>query len=129
MSCLVLDTCVLLWLAAEPLRLSTRVRDRLLDERNELAVSAISAWEIAIKTARGKLELPREPSVWWQAALARYRLREVPVTAAIAMAAVAEALPHNDPADRIVVATARLLNAQLLTRDQVLLSAVPFSVW
>jgi PIN domain nuclease of toxin-antitoxin system len=125
----VLDTCALLWLAAEPERLSQRAREVLSEPASELAVSAISAWEIAVKTSRGKLELPTAAPLWWDAVLARYGLRELPVTAAIAMAAVAEALPHNDPADRIIVATARHSNARLLTGDRLLLSAVPFAVW
>jgi PIN domain nuclease of toxin-antitoxin system len=45
------------------------------------------------------------------------------------MGAVAEALPHGDPADRIVVATARSLGAKLLTADKILRETIPFVVW
>jgi len=51
------------------------------------------------------------------------------VTGSIAMAAVAEELPHGDPADRIVVATARSLGAKLLTADKILRATIPFVVW
>lgn len=128
MTQVVLDTCTLLWLTAEPERLSRSARDLLSDPGAELTIYSISAWEIAIKVHKRKLELPVDPLTWWDAALARYRIRELPVTGAVAMASVAERLPHNDPADRIIVATARLSHARLVTGDRVLLEAVPFAL-
>ena len=50
-----LDTCAVLWLAGEPARLSSRVREIVKDPSSELFVSAISAWEIAIKAQKGRL--------------------------------------------------------------------------
>jgi PIN domain nuclease of toxin-antitoxin system len=73
--------------------------------------------------------LPSAPNIWWQTFLSSFGVNEVAVTGAIAMGAVAEELPHNDPADRIVVATARSLGARLLTADTALREHVPFAVW
>jgi PIN domain nuclease of toxin-antitoxin system len=125
----VLDTCVVLWLAGQQDGLSANARTVLADPAVELHVSAISAWEIAIKSRKGRLGLPSAPEVWWQTFLNSFAVKEVAVTGAIAMGAVAEDLPHNDPADRIVVATARGLGAKLLTADRTLRENVPFVVW
>jgi PIN domain nuclease of toxin-antitoxin system len=66
---------------------------------------------------------------WWQTFLNSFGVNEVAVTGSIAMGAVAEELPHGDPADRIVVATARSLGAKLLTADKILRETIPFVVW
>lgn len=129
MSPVVLDTCTLLWLAGDPSKLSGRARQVLVDPSNELWVSAISAWEIAVKTRKSRLTLPTEVDAWWNAALSGYRIREAPVSATIAIESVTATLPHNDPADRLIVATARVMSATLLTGDRVLLDAVAFAVW
>ena len=129
MTVLLLDTCALLWLGSEPARLSVRARELLSARDASLAVSAISAWEIALKASKQRLRLPMDASDWWSEVLAAYQIQEVPVSAAIAMNSVAESLPHNDRADRMVVATARALGAQLVTADEVLRKHVPFAVW
>jgi PIN domain nuclease of toxin-antitoxin system len=125
----VLDTCVALWLAGRQDALSATAQGVLADPNVTLHVSAISAWEIAVKSHKGKLELPTSPEVWWQTFLHSFGVNEVAVTGSIAMAAVAENLPHGDPADRIVVATARSLGAKLLSADRVLRESVPFVAW
>jgi PIN domain nuclease of toxin-antitoxin system len=81
------------------------------------------------QVAEGKLALPSAPEAWWQTFLSGFGVNEVAVTGAIAMGAVAEDLPHGDPADRIVVATARSLSATLLTADKILRGTIPFVVW
>ncbi|MDI1442904.1 type II toxin-antitoxin system VapC family toxin [Polyangium sp. 6x1] len=115
---LLLDTCALLWLAVEPERFSRDVRDALVACRGELHVSAISALEIAIKVAKRRLELPLPPEAWFPRVVDRYRLREVPVDSAIAARSARVGLDHADPADRIVVTTAILLDMTVLTSDQ-----------
>jgi PIN domain nuclease of toxin-antitoxin system len=125
----VLDTCVVLWLAGQQDALSANARGVLADPTVALHVSSISAWEIAIKSRKGKLALPNTPEVWWQTFLNSFGVNEVAVTGSIAMGAVAEELPHGDPADRIVVATARSLGAKLLTADKILRETIPFVVW
>lgn len=129
MTPVVLDTCVVLWLAGQQDALSENARRVLADPAVALHVSAISAWEIAVKARKGKLGLPDPPEVWWQRFLGSFGVHEVAVTGAIAMGAVAEELPHGDPADRIVVATARSLGARLLTADKILRETIPFVVW
>jgi PIN domain nuclease of toxin-antitoxin system len=125
----VLDTCAVLWLAGQQDALSANARRVLADPAVALHVSAISAWEIAIKSRKGRLGLPCAPEVWRRTFLDSFGVHEVAVTGAIAMAAVAEELPHNDPADRIDVATARSLGAKLLSADSTLRENIPFVVW
>ena len=129
MTPVVLDTCVVLWLASQQDSLSANARAVLADPTAALHVSAISAWEIAIKSRKGKLALPSAPEDWWRTFLDSFGINEVAVTGDIAMRAVEEALPHGDPADRIVVATARSLGAKLLTADKILREAIPFAIW
>ena len=101
MTPVVLDTCVVLWLASQQDKLSANARGVLADPAVALHVSAISAWEIAIKSRKGKLALPSAPEAWWQTFLNSFGVNEVAVTGSIAMRAVAEVLPLGDPADRI----------------------------
>lgn len=120
---IVLDTHVLLWWADGQLdALSAPALKAIRREqknRGTLGVSAISAWEIAMLVARNRLALSMDVTAWLAAAARIEGLRFVPVDNAIAVESVD--LPgdfHADPADRIIVATARKHGAALLTRDE-----------
>jgi PIN domain nuclease of toxin-antitoxin system len=95
-----LDTCALLWWVGDPARLSTRARTVLADAETEPCVSAISAFEIALKHRKGKLDLPLPARDWFREALEIYAVQELPVTSEIAALAPDVALPHADPCDR-----------------------------
>ena len=87
-----------------------------------MLVSAITPWEIALLTATGKLKLKRDVTEWLDAALALPGIHLEPLSPAIAVASTR--LPgeiHGDPADRILVATARHTGAVLATADQQIL--------
>lgn len=114
---ILLDTCTLLWLVRGE-GLPPAVAARIADPEAAVYVSAISAFEIGVKHARGRLGLPLAPRVWWDTVLTHHALAEVPVEAAIALAAAALPPLHADPADRILVATALHLDALLLTPDE-----------
>ena len=88
---------------------------------DEIAISAISAWEVAMLEARGRIALDRPASQWIRAALdADPRIVPAPLTASIAVrAARLDGLP-GDPADRFIYATARERGASLVTRDEAL---------
>jgi PIN domain nuclease of toxin-antitoxin system len=112
-----LDTCTLLWLAAEQSRLSDRARKCIRDHSGSLFVSAISAFEIALRHEHKKLRLPLPPPTWWREALSFHGLREIPVSGEIA--ATSAMLPplHNDPCDRLIIATAQVHRLAILTPD------------
>jgi PIN domain nuclease of toxin-antitoxin system len=112
-----LDTCALLWLVGDPARLSAKARAALESTENDIYVSAISGFEISVKHRKGKLELPLPPREWLTQAFAVYSLRELPVTLQIAALSPEVAVPHADPCDRMIVATAQLHRIPVMTSD------------
>ena len=111
---LLLDTCTVLWAARQPARLSARVRHLLLDPREELVLSVVSAWEIALKPA---LEI-RDAAVWFRGAARQLQARILPVR--LEHIAALEQLPprHRDPFDRLLVAQAAADQLALVTEDE-----------
>jgi len=114
---ILLDTCTLLWLAADQSRLSTKAIESIRGSGEFIEVSAISAWEIAWKQMKGHLELGMAARPWFQLALEVQQIREVPITAAIALRAAELPRLHNDPADRFIIATALELGLPIVTPD------------
>ena len=119
---IVLDTHALVWWASgSAQQLSSKALRAIEKEQRsgEIIVSSISSWELAMLTEHGRLALAMEISPWLALVEQIERLRFVPVDNAIALASVA--LPgefHKDPADRIIVATARALGAPVISADE-----------
>src|SRR5579864_9518650 len=105
---LLLDTCCLLWLAADPARLSETSRALIARSAGSLYVSAISAFEIAVKSRKGRLTLALDPEAWFERALLAHGLIEEAVDWRIAARSATLRAVHADPCDRIIVATAQL---------------------
>lgn len=110
-----LDTCALLALADGEL---PRGAASALRKAPEAFVSVVSAWEVAIKAAGGKLRLKEPPAQWFLGLAERYELQEVPLDAGTACAAAALPLLHRDPFDRVVVAVAHAQALTVLTSDE-----------
>lgn len=110
-----LDTCALLALAAGEL---PGPAARGLRRAPEAYVSVVSAWEVAIKVAGGRLRLETPPVQWFVGLLERYELREIPLEADVACAAAALPALHRDPFDRVVVALAQAHGFTVLTSDE-----------
>ncbi len=110
---LLLDTHTLLWTLGEPASLGSRARDAIEDEGNDVFVSAVSVWEIAIKRALGKLAAPDDIV----AGIASQGFSPLPIS--LHHADLAGALPrhHADPFDRMLVAQAEAEGLTLVTRD------------
>ena len=118
----VLDTHAWVWWVGQTAQLSARA-SRLIDQAREartLFVSSISAWEVAMLTARNRLTLTMPVRDWVAHSEALPFLQFVPVTNAIAITAVELPRPKTpeDPADRLIIATALSLGARLITRDK-----------
>lgn len=113
---LLLDTHVFLWLQTEPERLGTHL-SLVQDRRNELVVSAATAWEIAIKHALGKLPLPDPPERYLPSRMRAIGARALPIAHSHALEVANLPALHRDPFDRLLVAQARLLEFTLLTAD------------
>lgn len=125
MNAVLLDTHALVWLVAGDVRLRLAARRRIeaAAQQQQLWVSAITPWEIGMLVAKGRLVLDRDVMDWVQAALALPGIRVAPLEPAVAVASTR--LPddlHGDPADRLIVATARHLGATLITADAALLT-------
>ena len=111
---LLLDTHALIWVFDRDPSLSAEAREAVADGRNEVFVSAVTAWEIAIKRALKKLELKGD----YGRGLKLYRFTPLAVSTEHALAV--EHLPthHADPFDRLLIAQAQLENLTLVTRDE-----------
>lgn len=116
----ILDTAVLLWLASDQSKLSVSAKKTIEQNANSLFVSAITAFEIAVKSRRGKLELPLPVMDWFASVLDVHGIRELPMTASIAVAAVQLPPLHNDPCDRIILATAIMNRMKIISCDRLL---------
>lgn len=121
----VLDTHVWLWLvegAADRLSAAAIGEIGEASRQGAVRVSAISVWEVAMLEAKGRLSLSRPVEEWVRSALRAPGLRLLPLTPEIAVESTR--LPgeaHGDPADRILIASARVTGAHLATRDRGLL--------
>jgi PIN domain nuclease of toxin-antitoxin system len=111
-----LDTHVLVELLIAPERVGPSVRRLLADSLNDVVVSAVSGWEIALKTSMRKLSLPDD----LETQLVRAGIRSLDITLADGLRAGALPRHHNDPFDRMLVAQAQSRGMTLVTRDAML---------
>jgi len=118
---LLLDTPILLWSLLEPERLSRDVAAALEDESSTLWLSPITTWEVLILAERGRLELHREPAAWLRQVLGEIPFKEAALNHEVVIRSRGVDLSHQDPADRFLVATARVYDLTLVTADRHLL--------
>jgi PIN domain nuclease of toxin-antitoxin system len=112
---LLLDTHAALWFLSADARLGPDAFRHLQDEDNQLLLSSVVVWEVAVKRSLGKLNAPEG----FAEAMLSSHVQPLPVT--IDHAAAVEHLPwqHRDPFDRMLVAQARLENLPVATIDRV----------
>lgn len=115
---LLLDTHVWLWSMLEPERITSSVADVFQSGGCELWLSPISIWETLVLVEKGRLDLGGDPERWVERALEAVPLREAPLTFEVALASGGIALPHRDPADRLLAATAQVFDLTLVTADR-----------
>ena len=116
---ILLDTCVLLWLAADPSPLPESVKTHIRNVApGQRYLSAISMFEIGVKHSRGKLVLPQPPRTWFERQCAARSINVLPVTASIAARATELPWHHRDPADRMILATALEYDLPIVTCDE-----------
>lgn len=119
---ILLDTHTLLWLVSAPEQVSADAREILADPGRKVAVSAMSAWEIAIKTRLGRLD--GEPLLAaWPDVMASMALTELAIEAADGIMAGGLPWEHRDPFDRMIVAQAGRRGLTIATRDKHILDA------
>lgn len=119
----VMDTHVWVWWQMHPKKLSPRVRAILNnpDQYEELLLSAISPWEFSKFLEKKRVGISCDPEEWFRVALEMPKLRLVPLTPTLSYRSTTLPRPfHGDPADQIIVATAREENATMLTKDHLI---------
>lgn len=120
---LLLDTHVWFWSLTEPFNLSKAALDLIqTTETDRRAIASISIWEFAMMVARGRIEVKMTAEQWLDYAITKTGLRVLELTPKVAIESCE--LPgdfHKDPADRIIVATARVNGATLVTKDKKIL--------
>lgn len=119
------DTCAAIWLThraeIEPeARLALK---RAWRDRTSVHVSVVTAWEMAMLVSKGRMTETREPLRWYRDFVRESRLEEQPVTVEIYVSSCFLPQPiHNDPTDRILIATAREHDLTIITRDRAILT-------
>jgi PIN domain nuclease of toxin-antitoxin system len=117
---ILLDTHAFIWLASDQRKLSKTALKLLQQPEQTAAISIVTAWEIAILTKRNRLELPVAPDAYVDRALKQHRLSELPLSRDVIFDAVQLPDIHNDPFDRILVATARAHHMTLISKDKII---------
>ncbi len=123
---LLLDTCALIWLANGD-RLAANAEREIeiaVDNGEGIVLSPISAWELGLLASRGRLAMPVSPQAVFRAGLALPSVSQVTLTADDLINS--SYLPQNppaDPADRILIATAREQAMTIVTRDRAILAS------
>jgi PIN domain nuclease of toxin-antitoxin system len=125
MSLVLLDTHVLIWTITQSHRIGSQTQALLqrASANGDVCISAITPWEIAMLESKSRLNLDRDAEKWLATVLEEGGVSLIPLEPSIAFNSTR--LPgsfHNDPSDRIIVATARYLNAQLITEDASILT-------
>ena len=118
-----LDTHTWIWWHLHPENLSSRAHAIIANPKSyeELLLSAISTWELCKLLEKNKLRLSLQGDIWMKKAFEALPLRVVPITPGIAWQSTTLPQPfHDDPADQIIVATARSEEAVILTRDKLI---------
>jgi PIN domain nuclease of toxin-antitoxin system len=117
---LLLDTHVLIWWLEKSSRLGAGAKKILLSPSTRPVVSAVSIWEISIKSAIDRLEMTDPPEIWAPRLENEWGVRSLPIT--FEHAAAVRGLPrrHNDPFDRMLVAQAQCESLAIITADPAL---------
>lgn len=118
---LLLDTHIWLWSHLDPSRLTRSVAAALARPDHEIWLSPISVWEFLLLVEKGRIVLREDPSTWIDTAWSRASIREAALNREVALRSRTVRVPHQDPADRFIAATAEVYGLTLVTDDRHLL--------
>ena len=120
---LLLDTHILLWSLTGSNRIPSGMKTALEDPSNSLWLSPISPWEILMLHEKKRIRIGhRDPVKWIKKVLTRLPFKEAPLNHEVAIQSRQVELPHQDPADRFLVATAMVYHLTFMTMDQKILA-------
>jgi PIN domain nuclease of toxin-antitoxin system len=123
-----LDTHIFLWSLLDPDHLSAEVAIVLADKNNELWLSPITSWEVIVLAEKGRIRLNDKPAPWLKNVFRTIPFREAGMTHEVAMESRKLQLPHQDPADRFIAASAVVYGLTLITSDQNLLLSNDYTI-
>jgi PIN domain nuclease of toxin-antitoxin system len=126
---LLLDTVTFLWFVAGSKDLSRKAKDALRDPANDVFLSSVSAWEIAVKHRLGRLPLPDRPEVWIPEQRNAHAFEALPLdeTAALTLARLPDL--HRDPFDRMLICQALSERLTLVTPDEAVRAYPAPTLW
>jgi PIN domain nuclease of toxin-antitoxin system len=125
---LLLDTHIWVWNHLEPWKISSEVNRMLAASENELWLSPVSVWELIVLLEKKRLELDRELHEWVERSKRELMLREAPLSWEVADELRFTILEQRDPADRFLVATAKVYDLTLVTADEHLVNVPGLNV-
>jgi PIN domain nuclease of toxin-antitoxin system len=126
---LLLDTCTFLWIVAGSGEISERARAASADPDNEIFLSAVSAWEIALKNAIGKLPLPEAALSYVPSARARHGIEPLPLDEEATLQLPKLPGLHRDPFDRMLVCQAIAHGLDIVTPDPAITQYPVRTLW
>jgi PIN domain nuclease of toxin-antitoxin system len=124
-----IDTHAFLWWDVDDGRLSERARSVLRDGANDVLISAASVWEVAIKAAKGRLDLPGDLHAYVADRLRRYRWTALAIDERHAVRAAGLPMIHADPFDRMLVAQSQVEGIPLVSSDPAITRYDVETIW
>jgi PIN domain nuclease of toxin-antitoxin system len=125
---LLLDTHIWIWMLSDTARLAPKIANTLQDPANELWLSPISIWELLILVEKRRVSLEMGTEEWIAQEARIAPIKEAPLTAEVVLATRQIRLPHRDPADMFLAATAKVFELTLVTSDAHLLAVKEISL-
>lgn len=117
---IILDTHIFVWMITEKNKLNKNIQEIITQNvpGHRILISAITVWEIAMLVQKGRLQFTIPVKPWIEKALTTPGITIIPLTPTLLLeSCLLSGNFHDDPADRMIVATAKVENATLLTRD------------
>ena len=114
---ILLDTCTFLWIITDDTRLTQKARTAFSNTENRVYLSAVSAWEIAVKNSLGKLPLPEDPLIYIPRKREEHKISRLDIREDAALHLNKLPLIHKDPFDRILICQSIVSGLTILTPD------------
>ena len=126
---ILLDTCTFLWIITDAPDLSTSARELFRDPANDVFLSVVSTWEIALKNALGRLPLPESPERFVPDQRERHGIESLPLEENATLHLTRLPDIHKDPFDRMLICQAIIHSMALMTSDELILQYPVRSTW
>ena len=126
---ILLDTCTFLWLALDAPELSRRSRELFADPANDVFLSAVSGWEIAVKYSAGRLPLPEAPAQFLSSRRDRYGVQSLGLEEEATLYEPRLTKLHADPFDRMLICQSIVHGMAILTPDPWIVQYPVHTLW